>query len=245
MSDETVKKRVVYLLCHEGSDMGVDVYVGSTSQTLAKRLRNHKFDSERIGNEDNKLYKRMQTVGLENWVMRPLFTLECTRDEIRVFERMWCNILRSDINSSLPIRTMALAYGVSYRRDVKLSAKCRCEVCGLNFESRKDRGKHNKGSNHKQVYLFSLGLRSSITQTVKEEREYDKRYYQNNKEVLRQKKAEYHQNNKDVIKQRYQNNIDTKKYYCDVCDKPFHSNWKLNQHKDSLKHQFTFLNSLD
>ena len=43
----------------------------------------------------------------------------------------------------------------------------------------------------------------------------------------------------------YERNITEKKYYCDVCEKAFQGNWFLNQHRDSLKHQFTFLNSLD
>ena len=40
-------------------------------------------------------------------------------------------------------------------------------------------------------------------------------------------------------------NLEEKKYFCEVCEKAFQSNWNLNQHKDSLTHQFTFLNSLD
>ena len=84
MTDYETRKRVVYLLCNKNSDFGRDVYVGSTSQPLAQRLSNHKTDCLRIGNVENKLYKRMREVGLENWVMRPLLTLECSRDAIRV-----------------------------------------------------------------------------------------------------------------------------------------------------------------
>ena len=65
-------KWTVYLLCNENSDLGRDVYVGSTSTIPAKRLASHKRDSARIGNVGNKLYTRMREIGLENWVMRPL-----------------------------------------------------------------------------------------------------------------------------------------------------------------------------
>ena len=103
-------KWTVYLLCNENSDFGRDVYVGSTSLTLAKMLSSHKNDCSRIGNEENNLYVRMREVGLENWIMRPLLTLESTRDEVRAFERMWCEILRSDLNSYSPIRSAAERY---------------------------------------------------------------------------------------------------------------------------------------
>ena len=104
-SERTV--RTIYLLCNENSDFGRDVYVGSTSLPLAQRLACHKCDSARNGNVGNKLYTRMREVGLESWVIRPLLSLECSRDEIRVFERTWLNILRSDLNSNDPIQTEA------------------------------------------------------------------------------------------------------------------------------------------
>ena len=102
--------RTVYLLCNENSDFGQDVYVGSTLLSLARRLSLHKNDSLRIGNVGSKLYTRMQQVGLENWVMRPLLTLVCSRDEIRTFEKMWWDILRADLNSYFPIRSAAERY---------------------------------------------------------------------------------------------------------------------------------------
>ena len=159
MTDNEVKRRTVYLLCHKGLDFGRDVYVGSTSQTLAKRLREHKCDSKRRGNEESKSYTRMMEIGLSNWTVRPLLTLECTQDVIRGFERMWCKILRSDLNTNSPIQD-------------------------------------------------------------------DKR-------------------ERDRMVKFYKRNLAEKKCYCDVCDKAFPCNWGLNQHKDSLKHQYAYLNSLD
>ena len=102
--------RTVYLLCHKNSDLGRDVYVGSTSQSLAKRLASHRSNSVRLGFEDNKLYKRMREVGPENWIMRPLLSLEstmCSSDDIRKFEKMWCEITNADLNTLSPIRSAA------------------------------------------------------------------------------------------------------------------------------------------
>ena len=96
--------RTVYLVCHGKSEIGKDVYVGSTSQTLARRLSAHRSKASRPGNEGNKFYKRMREVGLENWVIRLLESAICSEDDIRKLERTWCKILRSDLNSKLPIR---------------------------------------------------------------------------------------------------------------------------------------------
>ena len=104
MTDNEAKNRTVYLICHEGSEIGKDCYVGSTVQTLAKRLVNHRSSASRPENENNKLYRRMREIGLRNWVIRPLESAICSEDEIRKLERKWFEELRSDLNSFLPIR---------------------------------------------------------------------------------------------------------------------------------------------
>ena len=82
-------------MCHEGSDIGRDVYVGSTSQTPNKRLGEHKANTKREeGCKESKLCSRMTEIGLSNWIVRPLLTLKCTQDVIRGFERMWCSIFK-------------------------------------------------------------------------------------------------------------------------------------------------------
>ena len=104
MTDNETKTRTVYLICHKGSEIGKDTYVRSTSQTLDRRLSAHKSNASRPGNEENKFYKRMREVGLRNWVIRPLESMICSSDDIRRSECTWCQILRSDLNSNLPIR---------------------------------------------------------------------------------------------------------------------------------------------
>ena len=98
--------RTVYLLCNENLDLGRDVYVGSTSQTLSQRLCEHKRHAKQQRRANYKLYKRMREVGLENWIIRPLLSLEstmCSRDDIRKFEKMWCEIFNVDLNTLSPI----------------------------------------------------------------------------------------------------------------------------------------------
>ena len=104
MTDNESKTRTVFLIYHEGSEVGKDCYVGSTSQALSKRLANHRSAASRPGNENNKLYRRMQEIGLRNWVIRPLETMICSEDEIRKLEHAWCEEFRSDLNCVSPIR---------------------------------------------------------------------------------------------------------------------------------------------
>ena len=170
-----IKERAVYLLKRtDKSYDGTDVYVGSTSLSLKRRLCNHRSDSLRIGNKNNKLYVKMREVGLDNWEMVSLLSITCDRKTILEFEKEQCNKLNSDLNSNSPV---------------------------LNLENRK---------------------------------EYSANYRELNKETIKQQKAEYYKLNKQ-----------NKKYYCDVCEKSFRSNGDLQRHFNTLKHGYTYLNSLD
>ena len=105
MADNEVKLRTVYCLTKRIPDGNYDVYVGSTSRSLAKRLRCHKSEANQKRSEDRKVYRRMNEVGLNNWEIVPLLTLECTRDEIRAFERKWVEVLEANMNSISPMTT--------------------------------------------------------------------------------------------------------------------------------------------
>ena len=89
-------------------------------------------------------------------------------------------------------------------------------------------------------------------------------YYAKNREEILRKKSERHQKNKEIFCQRrsllreknkeeicrrralrFKNNKDSKKYYCEACDKSFSQKCNLKNHFNSFKHQFTLLNSLD
>lgn len=50
---------------------------------------------------------------------------------------------------------------------------------------------------------------------------------------------------KRVQARYYHKNIQNKIHHCDVCDKSFRCNYFLQEHFESLKHQYAYLNSLD
>ena len=166
--------RTVYVIFHEGSEIGKDCYVGSTAQTLTKRLTAHRSNASRPGTENNKLYRRMREIGLRNWVIRPLESAICSEDEIRKLERAWCEKLRGDLNTRLPFQTdeKKREYNEKYRE--KYHEKNR-EVL---LRKRLEYGEKN---------------REVLRQKSAE-------YRERNREVLRQKSAEYRANNRNLKK---------------------------------------------
>ena len=108
MSNE-IKLRIVYVLTRKNKADAddTDLYVGSTSHRLGKRLYQHLYNSEnfikRGLSEDNRLYKRIREVGLENWEVLPLLSRTCDVKTIRELERKWVRILGAGLNSYLPI----------------------------------------------------------------------------------------------------------------------------------------------
>ena len=167
----------VYLLFHKNFEIGKDVYVGSTSKSLAKRFASHKNDSLRIGYEENKLYKRMRKLGHENWIIRPLLSLDCRRDEIRKFERMWCKILRSDLNTLSPFtsaeerKEYQIAHAAAYRKENREfikrkkaeryvknrdSKKFFCKLCEKTFCKNSNLKRHFNSLTHQFGFLNLL-----------------------------------------------------------------------------------------
>ena len=50
---------------------------------------------------------------------------------------------------------------------------------------------------------------------------------------------------REYYKQRHRNNKETKRFYCEICDVAYGSNYNLKKHFDTLKHSYAWLNSID
>lgn len=100
-----VKYRIVYVLArtNKADDDDTDVYVGSTSQSLEQRLRIHRHDAKRPGNKNNRLYVRMNEVGIENWEILPLLGRTCDKKQAYELEK---NGLGSSAPISIPIHRL-------------------------------------------------------------------------------------------------------------------------------------------
>ena len=79
--------------------------------------------------------------------------------------------------------------------------------------------------------------------------EYNANRYKKNKEAFQQRHANYYKENKQVVLHQQAGyrkfNVQNKIHHCDVCDKSFGYRKDLNKHYKSLKHSYSWLNSLD
>ena len=103
MSDDEIKPRTVCLLKRtDKEDDGTDIYIGSTSKPLPKRLIGHRADSKRCS---SRLYKRMDEVGPKKGEIVPLVVVpSCGKIEILNFEQEWIALLNPDLNKNPPIK---------------------------------------------------------------------------------------------------------------------------------------------
>ena len=112
MSANEIKNRTVYMLCRtDKPNDGTDIYIGSMSLPLWRRLCCHRSNTkkfiERGCSRDNHLYKRMNEVGIRNWEVIPLLMFACDQYTIFEFEREWIRVLKTDLNMISPIREEA------------------------------------------------------------------------------------------------------------------------------------------
>ena len=114
-----IKARTVYLLKRTDKENdGTDIYVGSTSMDLKERLWSHKSSSKSKRYCNTKLYKKMCEVGIDDWEIVPLLTFKCDKNTILGFEREWCNLLNTDLNSYSPFSGFdnKKEYDANYRK---------------------------------------------------------------------------------------------------------------------------------
>ena len=203
MAFDEIRQRIVYVLTRKDKteDDDTDIYVGSTSQNLGGRFMGHVSRAKNFikdgYSENNRLYARMNEIGLDNWEILPLLAQTCDIKTIREVEKNWVRILKADLNTRSPVTDQK-----EYR------------------ESRKDAKK-----------------------------DYDAAYYKKNKEKVSQQHATYRENNRALVRQCILNSqrkaIERKKYYCNVCDVICTNNFHLKKHLNTLKHSYTWLNSVD
>ena len=126
MADDEIKERIVYVLTrkNKADDGNNDIYVGST--------------------ENNRLYKRMKEVGLDNWEILPLLSRTCDIKEIREAERNWLGILQADLNTVSPIisKEEKKVNSIIYRRIKVQTKRYYCSVCEISCESKSDLKRH-------------------------------------------------------------------------------------------------------
>ena len=228
-----IKNRIVYVLTRKNkADDDTDIYVGSTSKPLGKRFADHKYNARKfidIGcSKNNRLYVRMNKIGVENWEILPLLARTCDIRTIREVERKWIRILCADLNSYLPIREEETVkeYKAEYYKNNR----------GTILQKQESYYKKNKGTIREYQASYYEKNKGTI-------REYQASYYEKNKGTIREYQASYYEKNKGTIREYqasyYENNKKTKRFHCNVC------NVTCRDNSDLKKHSYAWLNSVD
>ena len=185
IADE-IKNRTVYVLCRtDKPEDGTDLYIGSTSRPLKERLWDHKKKARKFKmlgyRENNKLFTRLNDVGLSNWKIIPLVTFACDQKSIFEFEQDWIKILKTDLNTFFPVtdwkeydaeyrknnkdiirkyyianRDSILRQCTEYRKNNIETNKYHCGVCDKSFGYKKDLDKHLGTLKHSYAYMDSV-----------------------------------------------------------------------------------------
>tara|TARA_R110001606_G_scaffold77599_1_gene179257 strand:- start:158 stop:808 length:651 start_codon:yes stop_codon:yes gene_type:complete len=196
------------------SPEGDDIYIGSTTQTLAQRKAKHKSEYDRGGNLTSKvLFEKYTDVRIE-------LIEECPCDKkCKLIAREGHYIRTTDcVNKVVPGRT-SQEYKEDNREHIKEKHK---EYCENNKEKIKEQCKEYHENNKEKI------------------KEYKKEYRENNKEHIKEKHKEWRENNKEYGKEWRENNKEhirqhaSEKITCE-CGCEIRRD-KLAQHKRTQKH---------
>ena len=160
MSYDEIKNRTVYMLCR--TDGGNDIYIGSTSQSLGQRFREHKRNA---GNPSrlkwyggSKLYKKMRAVGVHNWKSVPLISIPCDRATICGCEQVWVKALGANLNTYPPVNDdlVRKENKRQYRRRNRGTKRYYCDLCGVACSDKSELKKHFDTLKHSCAWLNSV-----------------------------------------------------------------------------------------
>ena len=183
MVNNEIRARTVYCLTKRVPDENYDVYVGSTSLSIEERLRKQKSLAKQENRKKAKVFRRMNEVGLENWMIVPLLTLDCTKEEIRSFERKWFELLEADLNTNSPFTS---------KEEAREKQKAYHEA---NREKIIEKQKAYEAANREKI-------RESQKEYEAANLEKRKAYYEANREKIRERQKEYHEANREKILER-------------------------------------------
>jgi len=185
----------VYKLHSYDNDL---IYIGSTTQPLAKRLYEHKHKSNTCSSKilfeqsDNVIITEIEHVNVSS-------KTELLKIERRYIENMEC------VNKCIPLRTKQ-----EYRHDNKDKIK----------ESKKQYDIDNKDKIKESKKQYRLDNKDKIKQYRLDNKDKIKQYYIDNKDKSKEYKKQYDIDNKDKSKQyRLDNKDKSKQYRIDNKDK--------------------------
>lgn len=157
-----------------------DVYVGSTTTTLCKRMAKHRESTKSKEKKDRKVYAKMNEIGAEQFYIELIENYPCeTLEQLRQREGYYIREMGT-LNTQVAGRTKQ-----GWANDHKEHRK----------QQHQDYYKQHKEKYNQQSKLWR-------EEHVEEMQEYKKKWYEANKEELTTKQKERYENKKEEIQQK-------------------------------------------
>ena len=179
-------KGKIYIIRNSENDL---TYIGSTCQTLAQRMAQHRRDMKYPKRQQYKLYQAMNELGVDAFYIELLEDYPCQKkEELLKKEGEKIRELNSELNKII-------------------SGRNKQEYYQNNRDEIKDRQKHRYEGNKPHYLEYAKAYRDNNKDVLKDKK---CKYYEDNKERILEKKKEYRRNNKHQIsekrRQYYQEN---------------------------------------
>ena len=169
-----------------------DLYVGSTTQALCKRMTYHRYSAKYKNYMNMKLYLKINELGIDNFYIELIEDYPCdSLEQLRKRE-------------GYHIRSMAtLNHRIAGRTDKEY------------YENNKDKLNDQKKEHYKQNKDKILEHQKEYREQNKNKiNERHKEYYEQNKDKISERQKEYYNNNIQYFKEYYENNKQHfKEYY--------------------------------
>jgi len=198
------------------SDLTDKIYIGSTCQSLCKRLAKHKGDYRASLNGGNKYMTSFELFKLGETRIELIEDFQCERKEQLNAREGYHIKLNNDIcvNRIIPCRTRQ-EYKVENKDKIKEQKKqyYKANTDKIN-EKQRLYDKANKDKINEKQKLYNKANKDKINEKQKlynkankaKISEYEKQYYAENKDKISEHKKQYYADNKDKINEKRRQN---------------------------------------
>ena len=174
MAQNRYKNGKIYRLINS---VDKEEYIGSTCNSLAKRVYNHKDKAKRC--PDRKVYKHLERIGWDNVSIILIEEYACeNKMQLERRERHWIETRKPTLNTAIPTRTRK-----EYNKDTK--------------EKKKEINAKYKAENKDRLLEQSATYRAENKDKIKEK---DAKYHKANRDTILEKQKQYRANNRESIK---------------------------------------------
>jgi hypothetical protein len=213
-------KGFVYKIVNDVND---NIYIGSTTQTLAQRMGGHRRMSKQVKYKTSKIYQAFDEIGVDHFNIILI-------EEVDVPDKQHLKMVEDNCITQFDSKLNGYNGIQSYRTEeqkIKGNNKRANEYYYANKVLCQAKKKQyyninkNKIKERQKIYEH---------ENIEHFKKYRKEYQENNKELIRIKKKEYREKNKEKLKEKAMLT-----YVCEVCNKEL-TIQKKKRHEQTKRH---------